>query len=207
ALAPSPSPHFSPLRYVDEETLLIATEDGIWRWRDQALTDVSDEVDPWPLIVFSPDGHRLTQLTFPCDRPTVQASSQSPTGTIEVALTSEILSPRPGLCDGSGSAPDLDFRPTAWANEGLSAFVGPSEVGPVPRFRQPGSPVSPNGAHAIVRTKLGLVVLTRDRASFWETRFDESQLSDCVIANSATRAACLLGTRVVELVTQSPTAD
>lgn len=207
ALAPSPDPHFSPLRYVDEDALLIATEDGIWRGHEQSLKDVSDEVDPWPLLVFSPDGQRLTQLTFPCNEPTVGASSQTQAGNLEVALTTDILSPRPGLCDGRGKAPNIDFRPTAWSNEGLSAFLGPSEIGPPPRFRQPGSPVSPNGAHAIVRTKLGLVVLTRERAAFWETRLDETQLSDCVIANSGTRAACLLGTRVVELVTRTIAQD
>ncbi len=204
ATTPSPGPHYSPLRYVDE-ALFIGTPTGVRRFRDGTLTDASDEVDPWSLVAFGPAGQRLSQLAFPCNEALVFGSSQTNSGTYGTALTTDILSPRPGVCESRNSAPDIDFRPIAWAQEGLSAYIGPLAVGPAPRFRQPGSPQSTNGAFAITSGKLGLLVQSPAVAEFWAPTPEAEGLTDCVIANSGARAACLREGRVVVLTTSPST--
>ncbi len=200
AKVPSPSagPHFAPLRYL-EEVLLIATPNGVFRFASEQLADASDEYDPWPLSVVSPSGQRLTQVTYRCDEPTVGATAQTNTGLFETVLTTDILSARPGLCEGKGTAPDTDFRPVAWSPEGLSAFLGPVQLGASAHYRQPGSPLSPNGSFAVAHTKLGLLVLGPTNAELWNLPSDTPELSDCVIADSGTRVACVEGSHVVEL--------
>lgn len=195
---PPAGPHFAPLRYL-EQTLLIATPSGVWRWATEQLADASDEYDPWPLLVTSPSGQRLTQVTYRCDEPTVSVTAQSQSGLFETVLTTDILSARPGLCEGKGKAPDTDFRPVAWSLDGLSAFLGPVQLGASAQFRQPGSPLSPNGTFAIAQTKLGLLVLGPTSAELWNLPPDTPELTDCVIADSGTRAACREGARAVEL--------
>ncbi len=204
ATTPSPGPHYSPLRYV-EEALFIGTPTGVRRFRDGTLTDASDEVDPWSLVAFGPAGQRLSQLAFPCNEALVFGSSQTNSGTYGTALTTDILSPRPGVCESRNSAPDIDFRPIAWAQEGLSAYIGPLAVGPAPRFRQPGSPQSTNGTFAITSGKLGLLVQSPALAEFWEPTPKVESLTDCVIADSGTRAACIGEGRVVVLTASSST--
>lgn len=197
-MSPHPGPHFAPLRYL-EEVLLIATPNGVWRWASEQLSDASDEYDPWPLVVFSPSAQRLTQVTYRCDEPTVGATAQATSGLFETVLTTDILSARPGLCEGKGVAPDTDFRPVAWSPDGLSAFLGPLQLGAPSHYRQPGSPLSPNGSFAIAQTKLGLLVLGPQSAELWNVPSDSPDFTDCVIADSGTRVACVAGLYVVEL--------
>jgi hypothetical protein len=196
--SPNPGPHFAPLRYLND-VLLIATPNGVWRWTADQLSDASDEYDPWPLLVFSPGGQRLTQVTYRCDEPTVSATAQTAAGLFETVLTTDVLSARPGLCEGKGVAPDTDFRPVAWSQEGLSAFLGPVQLGAPSHYRQPGSPLSPSGSFAITQTKLGLLVLGPTSAELWNLPNDTPPLGDCVIADSGLRAACVDSTRVIEL--------
>lgn len=205
AASPTPGPHYAPLRYL-EDTLLIMTAQGVQRFRDGTLEDASDEVDPWTLIPFGPEAQRLSQLAFPCNAANVFGSSQTNTGNFGTALTTDILSPRPGVCEGRGATPEIEFRPVAWTREGLSAYVGPVAVGAPPRFRQPGSPQSNNGGWAISSGKLGLLVQAPNSAEFWSTPPELGHLTDCVIADSGTRAACLQGTRVV-ILTSPATID
>lgn len=201
APSPAPGPHYAPLRFVEDD-LLIATGRGIQRFRNETLEDASDEVDTWTLIAFGPQGQRLEQLAFPCNEATLFGSSQGNNGTFGTALTTDILSPRPGLCAGRAAAPEIDFRPIAWTPEGLSAYVGPVAVGPLPRFRQPGSPQSSNGAWSISSGKLGLLVQGANAAEWWSA--PQTRLTDCVISDSGTRAACLQGNHVVVLSPSPP---
>lgn len=201
AASPGPGPHYAPLRFV-EDSLFIATGRGVQRFRGETLEDASDEVDAWTLIAFGPRGQRLEQLAFPCNEATLFGASQSNTGTFGTALTTDILSPRPGLCAGRATVPDIEFRPIAWTQEGLSAQVGPVAVGPVPHFRQPGSPQSNNGAWSISSGRLGLLVQTANAAEWWSS--PETRLTDCVIADSGTLAACVQGSRVVVLRPSPP---
>lgn len=201
APSPAPGPHYAPLRFVEDD-LLIATGRGIQRFRGETLEDASDEVDAWTFVAFGPQGQRLEQLAFPCNEATVFGSSQGNNGTFGTALTTDILSPRPGLCAGRAAVPDIEFRPIAWTPEGLSAYVGPVAVGPVPRFRQPGSPQSNNGAWSVSSGKLGLLVQGASSAEWWSST--ETRLTDCVIADSGTRAACLRGNHVVVLSPSPP---
>lgn len=206
AAAPAPGPHYSPLRYV-EETLFVITTQGVQRFREGTLEDATDEVDPWTLVAFGPEAQRLSQLAFPCNEANVFGSSQTNTGNFGTALTTDILSPRPGVCEGRGATPEVEFRPIAWTREGgLSAYVGPVAVGAAPRFRQPGSPQSNNGNWAIGSGKLGLVVQTPTSAEFWSTSPELGRLSDCVISDSGARAACLQGSRVVVLTPPQATS-
>lgn len=198
ATAPTPGPHYSSLRYV-EETLFIGTPTGVRRFRDGKLEDASDEVDAWPLVAFGPAGQRLTQLTFPCNEAVIYGASQTNSGTFGVALTTDILSSRPGVCDSRGTVPDVDFRPIAWTNEGLSAYVGPLAVGPTPKFRQPGSPQSNNGNFSITTGKLGLVVQDTKSTELWSPSPAVGRLTDCVIADSGKQVACIEDGRVVVL--------
>jgi hypothetical protein len=198
AASPAPGPHYAPLRYV-EETLFAITAQGVQRFHEGTLEDASDEVDPWTLVAFGPEAQRLSQLAFPCNEANVIGSSQTNTGNFGTALTTDILSPRPGVCEGSGATPEIEFRPIAWNREGLSAYIGPVAVGAVPRFRQPGSPQSTNGNWAISSGKLGLLVQSPTSAEFWSTPPEFGRLTDCVISDSGTRAACLQGSRVVVL--------
>ncbi len=198
ATTPPPGPHYSPLRYV-EETLFVITPQGVQRFRGGTLEDASDEVDPWTLVAFGPEAQRLSQLAFPCNEATLFAASQTNTGNFGTALQTDILSPRPGVCEGRGSTPEVEFRPIAWTREGLSCYVGPVALGPAPSFRQPGSPQSNNGNWAISVGKLGILVQTPQSAEFWSVPAELAGLSDCVISDSGASAACLQGSKVVVL--------
>lgn len=201
ATAPPPGPHYSSLRWVDR-TLFIGTPSGVQRYNGSSLEDASDEVDAWSLLAFGPSGQRLSQLAFPCNDPLLVGSSQTNGGTFGTALVTDILSPRPGVCDGRGSPPEIDFRPVAWSQDGLSAYVGPVAVGAAPRFRQPGSPQSNNGNYAITSTRLGLLVQSPTVTEWWDAVPDAGRLADCVIADSGNDAACLSASgRVVALTT------
>lgn len=203
SVSPPPGPHYAPLRFV-EDALYLVTDQGVQRLVNDDLQDASDEVDPWSLVAFGPEGLRLTQLGFPCNEPTITGSSQTSAGTFATALTTDILSPRPGLCEGRPVVPDIEFRPVSWTQEGLAAYVGPVAVGAPPRFRQPGSPQSNSGNWSITSGKLGLLVQSPKDAHFWQPSSDVGRLTDCVIADSGTRAACLTGNRVVVLDATAP---
>lgn len=198
AATPAPGPHYSPLRYV-EDALFLITPHGVQRFQAGTLADASDEVDPWTLVAFGPEAQRLSQLAFPCNEANVVGSSQTNTGNFGTALVTDVLSPRPGVCDGRSTSPDIEFRPVAWTREGLSAYLGPVAVGASSRFRQPGSPQSNNGNWAISSGKLGILVQNPTSAEFWSTPPDLGRFTDCVISDSGSHAACLQGSRVIVL--------
>lgn len=197
---PNVEPRLSPLRFGLGSTLFILTPEGVVQWRGGRLEDASEEMDPWPLIVFSPDGQRLTTVSYPCDRPTVELQSQTPTGTFEVALTTPYFAPRPGLCQGDAEFYRPPLRPVAWSAEGLTTFFGPVRLGVPARFRSPGAPVSANGQHFVVPTSLGLYVEVGSEPSLWEVGAGATVLSDCVIDDHGTRVACLDSRRGVVLL-------
>lgn len=200
AMQPNVEPRLSPLRFGLGSTLFILTPDGVVQWRGGRLEDASEEMDPWPLLVFSPDGQRLTSVSYPCDRPTVELQSQTPEGRLEVALRTPFFAPRPGLCQGNADFYRPPLRPVAWSAEGLTTFFGPVRLGVAARFRSPGAPVSANGKHFVVPTSIGLYVEVAGEPSLWETGTHVSTLTDCVIDDHGTRVACLDGRRGVALI-------
>jgi hypothetical protein len=87
------------------------------------------------------------------------------------------------------------ITPIAWTPDGISAFVGSSQLGPLPAHPPMGSALSPNGRFSIVAVaESGLLVSASDKATLWV--FDDSslpsKLEDCVVSNNAQAAACLM---------------
>lgn len=194
-----PSPHFSPLSFHADGSLLVLTADGLVRSAPDGRFEyeASDEIDGWPTLVTSPTGEQLTGVAFPCDRSEVTWLRAAADGTPLEALPTGLVAPRPGNCDGQGafSAPSID--PVAWAGVEPTAFIGTSLEGDMPEHAPMGSAASPNGRYSVVVTRWGLLVSSEDKTSLWS--FDDpalpSQLSDCVVSNNAQAAACLLAGR------------
>lgn len=192
---PSSIPRYSPLGF-DNLGLLIQTADGVTRLDLDTLdeTDVSEEVDRWPLVVISPQGERLLGMAYPCDRPVLTLLTSDASGAVGAPIETRLLSPRPGLCGSTrANFEELPLRPVGWSKAGLSVFLAGSEVGaPAPSRPVRGSARSANGEHAAVATSLGVLVLHQSGAELWRSEEAPSKnLSECVIDNPGTHVACL----------------
>jgi hypothetical protein len=197
----------SPLSFVDNESLLIQTEEGIQRFAlagESAgqLSDVSDEFDRWPLAVQGPAGETLLSLTFPCEAPTLALQGSGPGGNLLTVGTTDWLSPRPGLCRAGNRFDAPSVAPVRWTTEGLSALLDGVWVGPAQTVGLRGSALSPNGDHRVTTTPLGLLVGGRERAEFWKLDAGIRTVSHCVINNSGSRVACVDGGKRVLWLTE-----
>jgi hypothetical protein len=189
-------PHYSPLSFHADGSLLLLTPTGVVRAAPDGRFEYNagPEVVAWPTAVAAPNGELLTGVAFPCERSEVSWLRSAPNGAPLPALSSGLVAPRPGAC--RAGSPFLPPRvvPIAWTNEGVSAFVGGTLVGSLPAHPPMGSPVSPNGRFAIVPTPWGLLVTGKEKPALWV--FDDptlsAQLRDCVINDNAQAAACLL---------------
>jgi hypothetical protein len=191
-----PRPHYSPLTFHADGSLLVLTAEGVVRAAPDGRFeyDASDEIDGWPTAVASPSGEQLIGAAFPCERSDVVWLRVAADGSPLEPLSTRLVAPRPGNC-GSGVrfvAPGVS--PVGWPDAEPSAYVGASRLGAPPSHPPMGSASSPNGRFSIVATRAGLLVSTDGKTTLWT--FDSpalaAQLSDCVVSNNAQAAACLL---------------
>lgn len=192
------APHYSPLSFHADGSLLILTAEGLVRSAPDGRFeyDASAEVDGWPTAVVSPAGEQLTGVAFPCDRSDVVWLRSAADGAPLPPLPTPLVAPRPGNCAGGAMAPP-NVAPLGWSDVEPSAFIGASRVGGRPSSAPMGSALSPNGRFAIIATRWGLLVPSEEKTTLWT--FNEprltAQLSDCVVSNNAQAAACLLDGR------------
>lgn len=193
-------PRFSPLSFHADGSLLLQTADGVVRSAPDGRYeyDASEEVDPWPTVVVSPEGHRLTGVAFPCDRSEVSLTRTDPAGSPLEPIATNLMAPRPGSCALGRSFRAPAVTPLAWGRGGPSAYVGLARVGPAIAAPAPlGSATSPNGRFTILGTEWGLLVVGSREPELWA--FDDDRLArhleHCVISNNAQAAACVLAGR------------
>lgn len=191
-----PAPHYSPLSFHADGSLLVLTSEGVVRSAPDGRYeyDASEEVDGWPTAVVSPTGETLTALAFPCDRSDVVWLRSAADGRALEPLPTPLVAPRPGNCGPRATIVLPAVAPLGWAGPAPSAFIGASRVGHPPASAPMGSALSPNGKFAVVITRWGLLVPGEERTALWV--FDDaalpSQLSDCVVSNNAQAVACML---------------
>lgn len=203
ARAVEPAPHYSPLAFHPDGSLLVLTNDGVVRAAPDGRFeyDASDEIDGWPTVVASPTGEQLVGVAFPCDRSEVVWLRTAADASPLEPLPTRLVAPRPGSC---GSSPFLppSVNPAAWSGGEPSAYVGATWVGAAAKQPPLGSAVSPNGRYGIVATRWGLLVGSEERTARWV--FDDptvsTRLSECVVSNNAQAAACLLGGRATVIL-------
>ncbi len=189
-------PHFSPLSFHADGSLLLLTAEGIVRAAPDGRYEyeASDEVDPWPTVVVSPTGERLTGIAYPCDRSEISWLRTAADGTPLIPLPTALIAPRPGSCASGSAFEALPVAPVAWDAGEISAFLGAGLLGRVPPRPPMGSALSPNGRFSVVATDWGLLVAGGDKPALWT--FDNgsltAQLRDCVVSNNAQAAACIL---------------
>jgi hypothetical protein len=190
------APHFSPLSFHADGSLLLLTAEGLVRSAPDGRYEyeASDEVDGWPTLVTSGSGEQLAGVAFPCDRSDVVWLRAAADGTPLEPLATALVAPRPGSCGAEPfSAPSVS--PIGWFDALPSGFVGSSRLGgEAPAHPPMGSAISPNGRFSIVVTRWGLLVQSDGKAALWtfEDPALPSQLSECVVSNNAQAAACVL---------------
>jgi hypothetical protein len=201
--AVEPGPHYSPLGFHPDGSLLVLTRDGLVRAAPDGRFEyeASEELDAWPTVVASPSGEQLAGIAFPCDRSEVLWLRTASDGSPLEPLPTRLVAPRPGSC---GSVPFAapSVNPAAWVGSEPSAYVGATWLGAPATSPPLGSAVSPNGRHGIVVTRWGLLVQSDARTALWvfDDSSETSRLSDCVVSNNAQAAACLAGGRALVIL-------
>jgi hypothetical protein len=201
--AVEPGPHYSPLGFHPDGSLLVLTRDGLVRAAPDGRFEyeASEELDAWPTVVASGTGEQLAGVAFPCDRSEVVWLRTAADGTPLEPLPTRLVAPRPGSCGSSPFVPP-GISPAAWTGAEPSAYVGATWLGPAAAQPPLGSAVSANGRYGIVATRWGLLVASESRTALWV--FDDSalprRLSDCVVSNNAQAAACLIGGRAMVIL-------
>ncbi|MES1185430.1 MAG: hypothetical protein ABUL60_16580 [Myxococcales bacterium] len=199
-------PHWSPLWFEQDGSLLVQTDAGLVRASRDGSTEAPVDADggtpAWPLDVTDASGRRLTGALCACDTSEVQLAFSDAAGPQAAGLPTRLLSPRPGGCKGRFSCPDP--VPVATSAEGFSVLLGgalsePRKSGKA--LPSPGSARSPDGAWLVATTALGLLV-TGQTQELWklpEGPVDTRRAQDCVVANDRAAVACVAGDKVVLL--------
>lgn len=190
----------SPLAFDSTGALLVQTVDGVRRVRGGEVSDVSDEIDAWPLIAFSGQGRHVSGLAFPCDHGAVNIGARAPDGSVSEALRTGVLPPRPGPCGGNAEFLEPELRVVGWAGDRLHAFIGAEEYGATGRAPPMGTPLSPDGKSMVASTSMGLLVSTQGTAELWSAT--GALLRECVVSNGALTVACIEGTQAVLIQAQ-----
>jgi len=190
-------PHLSPLSFHADGSLLLLTPENLVRAAPDGRFeyDAGHEVDAWSTTVVSNSGEQLRGIAFPCDRSEVSWLATDAGGTVLPPIPTVLVAPRPGVCRAGGAFVPPHITPIAWTPDGISAFVGSSQLGPLPAHPPMGSALSPNGRFSIVAVpEAGLLVSASDKTTLWV--FDDpvlpSKLEDCVVSNNAQAAACVM---------------
>jgi hypothetical protein len=199
-------PHFSPLWFEHEGSLLVQTDAGVVRVSRDGTTETPADADAgtpaWPLDVTDPTGRRLSGTLCACDSSEIQLGLTDAAGAPQNGLPTRLLSPRPGGCKGRFSCPDP--APVATSADGFSVLIAgalsePRKAGKA--LPSPGSARSPDGSWLVATTALGLVV-TGAAQELWklpEAPVDARRAQDCVVANDRTAVACVVGDKAVLL--------
>jgi hypothetical protein len=206
-ILPRTTPHFSPLQFQPDGTLLVETSHGVRRIQSDGQELPGDEdaaVPPdWPTTVVAGDGRSWDSLLPACDRSEMLVVTKGPSGDLQTPEVTRYLAPRPGICAG---VPSLGWRispirfdegqlPLALI-EGACLTTGttdpclkPSLLGKV----VPGSPRSPDGHWLVAMTGIGFLILGGPKPELWEGSVigNPHAWSDCVVANGGERVACL----------------
>jgi hypothetical protein len=196
-------PHWSPLWFEADGSLLIVTDSGVVRASRDGGTETPLDADggatAWPLDVTDAGGRRLSGALCACDASEVLLGLESG-GTPVPGIPTRLLAPRPGGCQGRFTCPDP--VPVALNDGGFSVLVGGALLEPKKQGKalpSPGSARSPDGAWLVVTTPLGLLV-TGPSHELWklpETPVDARRAQDCVIANDRAAVACVSDGKVV----------
>ena len=199
---------YSPLHFEPSGHLLVQSAHGVVRVTPDGSSaeNAGDGVARWPLEVAREDGTRWTGLTYACDRSEVLLNI---TGPSDAPRVTPLLSPRPGTCKG-GNVPRvpapavLNFRgalPNGIVAGKLIGTLGDAS----PEVY--GSARSPDGKSLAVATALGVLIAQGDRAELWRVQdasWSNPGASDCVVANDAQRAACIVDERARLLLRPAP---
>ncbi|HEY6077541.1 MAG TPA: hypothetical protein VIW29_01985 [Polyangiaceae bacterium] len=214
-ISPSPSvlvarpkqvkgPHFSPLWFEADGSLLIASEAGLVRASRDGGTETALEAESgsvsWPLDVIDPSGRRLTGSLCACDTSEVQLALSDASGAPQTGLPTRLLSPRPGGCKARFSCPDP--TPISATSDGFAvllagALLEPKKPGSA--LPSPGSPRSPDGKWLVSATPVGLV-LQGPTPELWklpEAPLDTRRAHDCVVSNDRAAVACVVDGKAV----------
>lgn len=199
-------PHFSPLWFEPDGSLLIVTDGGVVRAsRDgstETLLEGEGAAPPWPLDVTDPSGMRLSGSLCACDSSEVQLGLADAAGAPQNGIPTRVLAPRPGGCKGRFACPDP--VPVASGPEGFSVLLAGTLWEPRKSGRglpNPGSARSPDGAWLVAVSPLGLVV-TGPAQELWklpEAPVDARRAQECVVANDRAAVACVSDGRVILL--------
>jgi hypothetical protein len=199
-------PHFSPLWFEPDGSLLVLTEAGVVRASRDGTTETTIDPDggtpAWPLDVVDPSGRRLTGSLCACDSSEVQLGISDAAGAPLNGIPTRLLSPRPGGCKGRFACPDP--TPISATADGFAvliagALIEPRKAGTT--LPSPGSARSPDGKWLVAATPLGLVVAgqTQELWKLPEAPVDARRAHDCVVANDRAAVACVSDGRVVLL--------
>jgi hypothetical protein len=198
-------PHWSPLWFEQDGSLLVQTDAGLVRISRDGATETpvaADATPTWPLDVTSAAGQRLSGSLCACDSSEILLGLTDAAGAPQNGVATRLLAPRPGNCKGRFSCPDP--VPVAVSPEGFSVLLGgtlsePKKMGKA--LPSPGSARSPDSSWLVAVTPLGLVV-TGSTQELWklpEAPVDARRAQDCVVANDRAAVACVAGDKVVLL--------
>ena len=203
-------PHYSPLAFRSDQTLLVQTGRGplLWVGMDgHAEPADQDAQATWPLEVTGPKGQRWVNTVHGCDRAETLLVLRDSTGQLLPLAPTSQLAPRPGVCLGSRIR--IRLAPIAWTSEsplslidgGCSAFGATDQCLDILSKGQVvlGSPRSPDGTRLVATSSMGLLVLGGAKPELWRGPGlpAPDTLEECVVANLAKAIACTANHRVV----------
>lgn len=211
-LASRANPHYSPLQFQSDGTLLVMTGRGVQRIQaDGHEAPQSDDAavpSGWPLTVSAGDGRIWESLVPSCDRSEITLLSRGPQGNPLGPEITNLLAPRPGLCGAEaalnwhlspirfdeGKPPLALLEGACLGGDALDSCLKPSQLGKP----QPGSPVSPDGHWMVAVTAAGVFVIGGTKPELWEGAAlgNPAALSDCVVANGGGQIACVKAARL-----------
>jgi hypothetical protein len=211
-IAPHAAPHYSPLQFQPDGTLVAITNHGVVHVQLDGRESPPDEdaaTPPnWPLSVESSDGRTWVSLIPACDRSEIMAMSKAPGGNLLTPELTSLLAPRPGLCAGEtslhwrvsplhydeGKLPSALVEGACLASDPAASCLKPTQLGK----SQPGSPLSPDGHWLVAMTGIGVFIVGGPKPELWEGSAlgNPGALSECVVANGGERIACLKTSRL-----------
>lgn len=205
-------PHFSPLWFESDGSLLIRSDAGVTRLSADHGTEsaVSAEagVPSWPLELSGGSGVRITGTSHACDRSELLLNESDAEHTILPPLATRLLAARPASCNGRGLGPAVSIAPLSFDGAALDALLAGSHLNTsgttaknLEGLPAIGTPRSPDGKTLVTPTALGLL-LTGDRRELWQVdklaaHASAVKFTDCVVANGASAVACVDAGRAI----------
>ncbi|HEY4106143.1 MAG TPA: hypothetical protein VGM44_19725, partial [Polyangiaceae bacterium] len=120
-------PHFSPLWFETDGTLLIRTDSGVTRVSADRTSEsaVSAEAGApsWPLELLGGSGVRVTGASHACDRSELLLNASDAEHTMLPPLVTRLLAARPASCAGHGTGPAVSIVPLSFDGSALDAVI------------------------------------------------------------------------------------